>query len=118
MFCVEVKQGPFDTEDQDARKDLVVRMALDVREATSARNASEDGDTWMRGAPYQQQHRGKHGEDYPFQDAKYQHCSKANHRNEEFVAADTPHVAQFANIDQPLDCHKNDRSEDHVGKNF
>jgi hypothetical protein len=27
-------------------------------------------------------------------------------------------VAQFANIDQPLDCHKNDRSEDHVGKNF
>jgi hypothetical protein len=27
-------------------------------------------------------------------------------------------VAQFANIDQLLDCHKNDRSEDHVGKNF
>jgi hypothetical protein len=27
-------------------------------------------------------------------------------------------VSQFAKIDQPLDCHKNDRSEDHVGKNF
>ena len=45
-----------------------------------------------------------------------QHGGESDHRDEEFVTADPPHVAQFADVDQALDGNQHDRREHDVGQ--
>ena len=70
----------------------------------------------MRGAPYQQQHGHQHRHDDPSKDAFEEHCAECNHRNDEFVTTDFPHMPKFTDVDQTFDRHQDNRGKNDAGE--
>ena len=70
----------------------------------------------LRGAPDEQQERHQDRHHHAFENAQQQHGGESDHRHAEFETADPPHVAQFTDVDQPLDGHQHDGREHHVGQ--